>query len=65
MDSIKANGYNLNIPRYVDTFEADEAIDLDAISAQLVKLDKASHATDAMIAAFCKELGIKPPFAAA
>ena len=63
--SIKANDYNLNIPRYVDTFEAEDAIDLGAISAQLIALDKASHATDATIAAFCKELGIAPPFAPA
>jgi type I restriction enzyme M protein len=63
IESIKANDYNLNIPRYVDTFEAEEAIDLGAISAQLIELDKASKATDATIAAFCKELGIEPPFA--
>jgi type I restriction enzyme M protein len=61
--SIKANDYNLNIPRYVDTFEVEEPIDLSAISAQLIELDKASHATDATIAAFCNELGIAPPFA--
>jgi len=63
IESIKANDYNLNIPRYVDTFEAEEAIDLSAISAQLIELDKASQATDATIAAFCNELGIQPPFA--
>lgn len=63
IESIKANDYNLNIPRYVDTFEAEDAIDLGAISAQLIALDKASQATDAKIAAFCKELGIEPPFA--
>jgi type I restriction enzyme M protein len=62
--SIKANDYNLNIPRYVDIFEAEDTIDLGAISAQLIKLDKASHQTDATIALFCKELGIKPPFTA-
>lgn len=61
--SIKANDYNLNIPRYVDTFKAEDAIDLAAISAQLIELDQASLATDATIAAFCKELGIAPPFA--
>ncbi|MHB0990273.1 MAG: type I restriction-modification system subunit M [Burkholderiales bacterium] len=60
--SIKANDYNLNIPRYVDTFEAEDAIDLAAVSAQLIELDQASLATDATIAAFCKELGIAPPF---
>lgn len=59
---IKANDYNLNIPRYVDTFEAEEAIDLNAIAAQLSELEKAAENTDATIAAFCSELGIKPPF---
>ncbi len=61
--SVKANDYNLNIPRYVDTFDAEESIDLAAISAQLIELDKTSYTTDATIAAFCKELGIAPPFA--
>ena len=60
---VKANDYNLNIPRYVDTFEAEDSIDLTVISAQLAELDEASKATDATIAAFCKELGIAPPFA--
>lgn len=63
IESIKANDYNLNIPRYVDTFEAEDVIDLNAISAQLVELDKASQVTDVSIAGFCKELGIAPPFA--
>jgi len=63
IESIKANDFNLNIPRYVDTFEVEDAIDLSAISAQLIELDIASQTTDATIAAFCKELGIQPPFA--
>ncbi|MDT7849401.1 type I restriction-modification system subunit M [Methylophilus sp. VKM B-3414] len=63
LGDIKANDYNLNIPRYVDTFETEATIDLTAISAQLVELDKSSRATDETIAAFCKELGITPPFA--
>jgi type I restriction enzyme M protein len=63
IDEIKANDYNLNIPRYVDTFEAEEAIDLSAISAELISLDKASQTTDTTIAAFCKELAIDAPFA--
>ena len=63
LESIKANDYNLNIPRYVDTFEAEEAIDLNAIAEQLKALDQQSQQTDATIAAFCQELGITPPFA--
>ena len=63
IESIKVNDYNLNIPRYVDTFEAEDAIDLGAISAELIELDKASNTTDSKIEVFCKELGIEPPFA--
>lgn len=63
IESVKANDYNLNIPRYVNTFEAEEVIDLAAISAQLIDLDMSSKSTDATIAAFCNELGIEPPFA--
>jgi type I restriction enzyme M protein len=62
-ESIKANDYNLNIPRYVDTFEAEDSIDLNAIAQQLNALEQAHFATDQTIAAFCKELGIAPPFA--
>ena len=61
--SVKANDYNLNIPRYVDTFETEDVIDLAALSMQLAELDEASKATDVTIAAFCKELGIASPFA--
>jgi type I restriction enzyme M protein len=61
IESIKANDYNLNIPRYVDTFEAKDTIDLATIAAELINLDKASKSTDETIAAFCKELGIAPP----
>ena len=32
MDDIKENDYNLNIPRYVDTFEEEEPVDLGAVS---------------------------------
>lgn len=60
--AIKANDYNLNIPRHVDTFEAEETIDLDAIAEQLKTLDEQSQHTDATILAFCDELGIAPPF---
>jgi type I restriction enzyme M protein len=65
IESIKANDWNLNIPRYVDTFEAEEFIDLNAISKQLAQLAQESTATDQIIANFCKELGIEPPFAPA
>lgn len=62
IEEIRANDFNLNIPRYVDTFEAEEEIDLNAISEELKTLEQQSHQTDSVIAGFCKELGIEPPF---
>jgi type I restriction enzyme M protein len=62
IEQIKSNDYNLNIPRYVDTFEAEDAINLDAIAAQLKEIEEQSKVTDAKIALFCNELGIEPPF---
>ena len=63
--SIRANDYNLNIPRYVNTFEEEASIDLAAITAQLAALAEQEQATDKTIAAFCAELDIAPPFATA
>ena len=37
-NEIKENDYNLNIPRYVDVFEEEEEIDLDAVQAELEKI---------------------------
>lgn len=62
LSEIAENGYNLNIPRYVDTFEEEESIDLDALSRELRYIDTQMKTTDAMIAAFCAELGISTPF---
>lgn len=39
-DEIKGNDYNLNIPRYVDTFEQEEEISLSDIASELQAQDK-------------------------
>lgn len=62
LQEVKDNDYNLNIPRYVDTFEAEDEIDLNAIAQQLKDLEQQSQKTDEVIAEFCKELGIDSPF---
>jgi type I restriction enzyme M protein len=56
------NDYNLNIPRYVDTFEEEEPIDIGAVANDLAGLNKNMSVTDKTIASFCTELGIKSPF---
>lgn len=62
LDEVKENDYNLNIPRYVDTFEEEAAIDLKAVVKDLHKLESDMQATDKEIAKYCKELGIDTPF---
>jgi len=62
IEEIIENDYNLNIPRYVDTFEDEEPIDLDAVSNQLKEVAETLEATDKTIADFCTELNIKTPF---
>ncbi len=37
---IKENDFNLNIPRYVDTFEEEEEIDIDAVQLEIDQLEK-------------------------
>ncbi|MEQ2355286.1 type I restriction-modification system subunit M [Pseudoalteromonas piscicida] len=56
------NDFNLNIPRYVDTFEDDEPIDLGDISSKLRKIKNEMYSSDLEIMTFCKELRIEAPF---
>lgn len=37
---IKENDFNLNIPRYVDTFEEEEEIDIDVVQKEIDELEK-------------------------
>lgn len=62
LSEVVENDYNLNIPRYVDTFEEEEPVDLAEVSEKLVALGKEMGETDKVIAGFCGELGIKAPF---
>jgi type I restriction enzyme M protein len=62
LSEIAENDYNLNIPRYVDTFEEEEAVDLDTVSIELKELSEAIKNTDETIKGFCDELGIETPF---
>ena len=59
---IAENDYNLNIPRYVDTFESEEQIDINAVASELKALESQMHETDSVLTAFCKELNISTPF---
>lgn len=62
LQEIITNDYNLNIPRYVDTFEVKTEIDINAVAKELKALEAEMKATDKAIAAFCNELKIETPF---
>ena len=63
LSEVEENDYNLNIPRYVDTFEEEEQIDIEAIAQDIITLESDMKSADKTIASFCKELGITAPFA--
>lgn len=55
---IKENDYNLNIPRYVDTFEEEEPIDLQVVAQRLKEIDKEIAEVDRELEKYFKELGV-------
>ena len=62
LDKVRENDYNLNIPRYVDTFEEEESVDIKAVASDLKTLEAEMKTTDETIAGFCNELNIPTPF---
>ena len=62
LDEVRENDFNLNIPRYVDTFEEEETVDISTVASELKVLEFEIKSTDETIAGFCKELNIQTPF---
>lgn len=61
LDEIEENDYNLNIPRYVDTFEEEEPVDLDIVVKELKEIEEEIKEVDQEIEKYCNELGAKAP----
>ena len=59
LNEIKENEYNLNIPRYVDTFEEEEIIDIDAVNAEITELKAQIAVVEAEMDKYLEELGLK------
>lgn len=62
MQEIEENGFNLNIPRYVDTFEPEPEIDLNEVAAEIRKLQKEIKEIDSQLKPYFDELGLDFPF---
>ena len=58
-DEIKENDYNLNITRYVDTFEEEEEIDIEANLKELAVVDAELAKLETEMKKHLKTLGIK------
>jgi type I restriction enzyme M protein len=56
------NDFNLNIPRYADTFEEEKLIHLAAVVREIWAVDEGMAETDQLIRRFCEELGIEALF---
>lgn len=59
LTEIQENEYNLNIQRYVDTFEEEEPIDLHEVQKQIDDIDKQIAEVDKELEPYLKELGLK------
>ncbi|MFR0600390.1 type I restriction-modification system subunit M [Lactobacillus equicursoris] len=58
MDEIKENEYNLNIPRYVDTFEEEPPIDIVALSKEMQETDKQIAESEAEFLSLVDDLAV-------
>lgn len=58
MDEIKENGFNLNIPRYVNTFEPEPIVDIKAERQNLIELEDKTKTDMDKVNAFLSELGL-------
>lgn len=54
---IEENEFNLNIPRYVDTFEEEEEIDIRAVQKEIDDIEVELAKTRKKMAGYLKELG--------
>ncbi|MGP5221086.1 type I restriction-modification system subunit M [Psychrobacter celer] len=57
LDEIKENDFNLNIPRYVDTFEPEAEIDLVAVREERLALKSELASLESEMEHYLKELG--------
>lgn len=58
LKEVADNDYNLNIPRYVDTFEEEEPIDIHEVMRNIKELEAKRADLDKQIDVYMKELGL-------
>ena len=58
LEEMARNGFNLNIPRYVDTFEPEPEIDIQAVQNEIRDLERQLAETRVKMNGYLVELGI-------
>jgi type I restriction enzyme M protein len=58
-EEIEENDFNLNIPRYVDTFEPEPEIDMDEVQADIERINRELAELEAKMDGYLRELGFK------
>lgn len=58
LEEIKENNYNLNIPRYVDTFEDEEIVDIEITKKNIEVIEKELVSIKLKMNEYLKELGV-------
>lgn len=58
LQEIVDNDFNLNIPRYVDTFEEEAEIDMDTVKADITRLESELAAVRVKMQAYLEEMGL-------
>ncbi|SHJ72669.1 type I restriction-modification system subunit M [Alicyclobacillus tolerans] len=58
IEEIKDNEYNLNIPRYVDTFEEEEIVNMDEVQENITRIKRQIADVEEKMARYLRQLGI-------
>ena len=58
LEEIKGNDFNLNIPRYVDTFEEEELIDIEEVQGNIARLQAQLAEVEGQMEKYLSELGL-------
>ncbi|MBZ0169296.1 XRE family transcriptional regulator [Candidatus Methylomirabilis lanthanidiphila] len=58
LEEVQENDFNLNIPRYVDTFEPEPDVDIPAVQKEIADLEAELVTVETALAGYLKELGL-------
>src|SRR5690554_4419505 len=58
LEEVAENEYNLNVPRYIDTFEEEEPVDLEEVQKEIQSFNKEINELEEEINKYLKELGV-------